>query len=163
MVINFQTLPVIESFESDTISRIDWSSLSQEEIVSYCVSTERLLGKIWLPKEAIMCRDCLCQNPKHHSDICSMFEDLNKALLDSSKSAFRTKRVKKIIPGWNSYVAEFYVKAREAFRDWRLAGKPRHGPVFENKRVTNAQYKYAIRYIRKNAEAMKADSMARKL
>lgn len=54
------------------------------------------------------------------------------------------------------------MKAHEASREWRLAGKPRYGPVFQNKRVTNAQYKDAICFIKNNEEAMKVDSMARK-
>ncbi|XP_034077513.1 carcinoembryonic antigen-related cell adhesion molecule 5-like [Gymnodraco acuticeps] len=44
-----------------------------------------------------------------------------------------------------------------------MAGRPRQGSVFEYKKLTNARYKYAIRFICKNEQAMRADSMAKKL
>lgn len=92
-----------------------------------------------------------------------MYEDIVKVLLESGESLQKVKAKKKGKPGWNAHVAEFFTKARQASQEWILAGKPRHGPVYEQKRVTNAQYKYAIRFITKNERAMRADSMARKL
>ncbi len=44
-----------------------------------------------------------------------------------------------------------------------LAGKPRHGPVCEHKVRSNARFKYAVRFIKKNEQTMRANTMARKL
>lgn len=44
-----------------------------------------------------------------------------------------------------------------------LAGRPRQGPLFEHKKHANALYKYAVRFICKNEQAMRADSMAKKV
>lgn len=66
-------------------------------------------------------------------------------------------------PGWNAYVADFFARAREASTEWILIGRPRNEAIFEQKRVTNAQYKYAVQYISKNERAKRADSMARNL
>ena len=68
-----------------------------------------------------------------------------------------------IRPGWNKYVAEYRAEACEATKSWTMAGRPRQGSVFEYKKLTNARYKYAIRFICKNEQAMRADSMAKKL
>ena len=60
-------------------------------------------------------------------------------------------------------MSELYAEAKEAFQSWVLAGKVRHGPEFEQRKKTNAKFKYAIRYIKKNEQMMRANSMARKL
>lgn len=60
-------------------------------------------------------------------------------------------------------MADFYAEACEATKSWSLAGKPRQGPIFEHKKHTNAKYKYAVRYIRRNEQTLRTDSMAKKL
>ena len=57
---------------------------------------------------------------------------------------------------------EFYAEALEATKSWAMAGKPRRGPVFECKKSTNTKYKYAICFISKNEQSLRADSMAKK-
>lgn len=59
-------------------------------------------------------------------------------------------------------MAGYHTEAQEATKSWAIAGRPRQGPVFEHKKLTNAKYNYAIRFIYKNEQAMRA-SMARKL
>ena len=44
-----------------------------------------------------------------------------------------------------------------------MEGRPRQGPVLDHKKCTNAKFKYAVRYVGKNEQAMRADSMAEKL
>lgn len=60
-------------------------------------------------------------------------------------------------------MAEFYAEAREATKSWAMASKPRQGPIFEYKKSTNTQYKYAVHFISKNEQCLWADSMAKKL
>ena len=71
------------------------------------------------------------------------------------------KKTHNIRPGWNKYGAEYRAEACEATKSWAMAG--RQGSVFEYKKLTNARYKYAIRFTCKNEQAMMADSMAKKL
>lgn len=33
--------------------------------------------------------------------------------------------------GWNEYVSESHLEARDAFKNWVLRGKTRYGPEFE--------------------------------
>ena len=44
-----------------------------------------------------------------------------------------------------------------------MAGKPRQGPELGHKKLANVRFKYAVRFIAKNEQAMKADSMASKI
>lgn len=60
-------------------------------------------------------------------------------------------------------MSELHLEAREAFKNWVLSGKARHGPECEHKKHTNARFKYAVRFIKRNEQAMRANSMAKKL
>ena len=66
-------------------------------------------------------------------------------------------------PGWNEYVSELHAEAKEAFKTWVLSGKARHGPECERKKQANARFKYAVRFIKRNKQAMRANCMAKKL
>ena len=66
-------------------------------------------------------------------------------------------------PGWNDHVQELHLEARNAFNIWATAGKERHGPLFEKKKRTNADFKSALRFIKRNENTMRSDSLARKL
>lgn len=93
-----------------------------------------------------------------------MHTDIVHALYEGSKPYYRYKNKNhNNKPGWKEYVAGYHTEAREATKSWAIAGRPRQGPVFEHKKLTNARYKYAIRFICKNEQAMRADSMAKKL
>lgn len=43
----------------------------------------------------------------------------------------KTKIKKRVKPGWSSHETEFLLKAREASKEWILAGKPRHGSDYK--------------------------------
>lgn len=40
---------------------------------------------------------------------------------------------------------------------WVLAGWPRQGTVLDHKKLTNAKYKYAVHYLCKNEQVLRAD------
>lgn len=100
----------------------------------------------------------------HKGDVCSLYNDIVKALVECGKPLYKSRTKKNsVMPGWNTYVAVFYEQAREATTEWALAGRPRQGPVYENKKLTNARYKYAVRFIRRNEQSMRSESLAGKL
>ena len=105
--------------------------------------------------------DC---SPKSNRPIISMYDTIVKCLNASSELVNKSKcKVPNIRPGWNEFVAEQYAEAREAFRLWSEAGRPRHGVLLDMKKLTNARVKYALRFIKKNENTMRADSLARNL
>ena len=65
--------------------------------------------------------------------------------------------------GWNEYVDELHQQAREAFKNWVISGKPRHGPECETKKQAVTRFKYALRFIKRNEQTLRANSMARML
>lgn len=127
-------------------------------------STDKSLGNIQLSLDAIFCKDINCEDEKHRRDICSMYSDIVHSLYEGSKPYYKHKNKNhNNKPGWKEYVSGYHTEARKATKSWAIAGRPRQGPVFEYKKLTNARYKYAIRFICKNEQAMRADSMAKKL
>ena len=41
--------------------------------------------------------------------------------------------------------------------------KPRHGPIYEAMKTTKVQFKYALRFVKKQEDTARADSLARDL
>lgn len=92
-----------------------------------------------------------------------MYDNIVTCLNNDSKLFIKEKRKQKVRPGWSEYVSEIYAEAKEAFQNWVLAGKVRYGPEFQRKKKANARLKYAVRFIKKNEQTIRANSMARKL
>ena len=70
---------------------------------------------------------------------------------------------KKSIPGWSDFVSDARAAASDAHNIWQQWKKPKNGPVFELMQRTRAQYKYAIRFCRKNEKRIQADTLASSL
>ena len=93
-----------------------------------------------------------------------MYEAIVQSLKNSSRSLYKHRtKVFNAKPGWKDQVEELHAEARNAFKEWAESGKSRHGPLFENKKCTNARFKNALRYIKRNENMMRSDSLARKL
>ncbi len=56
---------------------------------------------------------------------------------------------------------ELHQQAREAFKNWVITGKSRHGPECEIKKKAVARFKYAVRYIKRNELTLRANALAR--
>ena len=55
-----------------------------------------------------------------------------------------------IVPGWNEYVKEHHLHAKDALWWWNLNNKPRNSPIYEAMRTTRAHFKYALRFVKWN-------------
>ena len=164
IMVNVGSLPLLLTHEDSSGSgRVDWSRLTQEDIDTYVHHTDMLLGNIELPKDAIFCRDMNCKNQEHCKALCSLYDYIVNSISASSKSLHKPKSIRGVKPGWNHYVEGLHAEARAAFKSWAEAGKGRSGPLFEHKKHTNAQFKYALRYIKRNENILRSDSLARKL
>ena len=94
----------------------------------------------------------------------SLYEAIVQSLKNSSRSLYKHRtKVFNAKPGWKDQVEELHAEAGNAFKEWAESGKSRHGPLFENKKCTNARFKNALCYIKINENMMRSDSLARKL
>lgn len=57
---------------------------------------------------------------------------------------------------------ELHTEARRSFKAWVLSGRKRHGPLFKHKRMS-ANFKYALRFIKRNEDTLRSNSLANKL
>lgn len=119
MMIRSECIPgIVKRANNSNFGRLDWSSLSCEDIASYREYSDQLLSTIYLSKEALMCKNRNCTSIKHKTDISGMYTDFVSALLEASKPHLKRRRRGNVRPGWNTYVAEFYAEAREATKSW---------------------------------------------
>ena len=88
---------------------------------------------------------------------------LCNCLNNDCKYLIKGKRKQTIRPGWNEYVHELHTGAKEALQCWVLAGKIRHGPEFEHKKKANAKFKYVVRFIKRNDQMLRANSIGKKM
>ena len=113
-----------------------------------------------------MCKDANCKRVEHKRDLCSMYDNVVSALYDGGKPFYKTDTQNKKInirPGWNEHVAMYHTEAREAYKLWDMAGKPKQSPELQHTKLANARFKYAVRFISKNEQLMRAVSMANKI
>ena len=166
--LNLNRIPEISSDCNTTnIGKLDWTKLSNENITEYQSKTQELLDRIELPRDAITCRNVNCADDTHKHALTAMYDRIVGALYTSGESMTqrnnRRGNGRPGRPGWNEHVEAFHQVAIEANALWVAAGKPRNGDVFRYKWSSRLRFKYALRYIKDNENAMRADSLARKM
>lgn len=61
LTINIEELPSTVSNDNaisgNVSTRLDWSTLSEEDLLAYYTNTDHYLSNVYLPREAIMCKD----------------------------------------------------------------------------------------------------------
>lgn len=130
----------------------------------YCGRTDVLLREVQLPMDAILCSNINCDDDTHCNDLCEMYNSIVSAIYEASRPLHtHPRKVKNTKPGWTKYVAAHQEAAKTAHRAWVIAGRPRQGPELEHKKLTNARYKYAVRFVGKHEQALRAHSMAENL
>jgi hypothetical protein len=55
-------------------------------------------------------------------------------------------------PWWNSLLSELKRQAIISHNEWIEAGKPRHGPIYENRTKIKLKYKLEIKQTKTNAQ-----------
>ena len=66
-------------------------------------------------------------------------------------------------PGWKEFASELYDISRETYVLWTNEESPRQGLLFEMKNRAKARFKGAMRFIRRNEDAFRKESLAQKL
>uniref|UniRef100_A0A3P9KQQ7 Reverse transcriptase domain-containing protein n=1 Tax=Oryzias latipes TaxID=8090 RepID=A0A3P9KQQ7_ORYLA len=163
--LNVANVPsLVAKDNNDLTDKLDWSKVTNEDINKYTATTDAQLQAVKLPRDALACCDPNCKNTTHCNELCKLYENIVKAVKDSSL-CLQSRSLKSwtVKPGWNDFVAEHHAAARDAFRLWHEAGKPRQGALFESKKMTTARFKYSLRIIKRQENMMRADSLARGL
>ena len=166
--LDFSRVEVITSSsgQAETRKKVSWEKLSDRDIARYSELTAEYISNADLPFDLLMCNDPLCNVSAHRVDIDSMYDKLLTFLKSASHVLSTEKHVQrdvKQIPGWNAWVKEHHSHAREAFLDWRAAGSPRDGLLFQAMKQARARFKLALRQCRRQKNRWASDALAQKL
>ena len=128
-----------------------WQLANEINFQEYELNTHKLADDIIIPYDALCCRNSNCT--LHNNDIDSFYNVILSVLHKSTQNCIPTSVLKAgnftPIPGWNDYVKEHYIVAKDALSWWRFNNKPTFGPVYHNMRVCRARFKYALRYTKR--------------
>ena len=154
-----------EGVNNSTTRKIDWTKVKPHLLDRYHYFTDEHLKSILLPVESFMCEDTMCSDSNHILAIEQYYDEIVKVLINCSNMTVARvpKKVNNVRPGWNVYVADLHQVARQAFLTWRTAGSPRNGQLFLIKNRTRARFKSALRFIKRNEDRLRKDSVAKKL
>ena len=137
---------------------------------NYSTAVNRAISSMPLDiLEALECKDVHCTKSCHcikldktYDFIVTVLKDCSNTVIPSRSSIGKDIKYK-VMPGWNEHVREAHTAARESFKAWQCAGKPRSGPVHDIMRHTRHAFKYSLRHCRKHEEQARADALARAL
>ncbi len=164
--ISLSSINIVQSESSRSRSnhrRIDWSSLSKEQLSKYRQLSRVALSKIHLNHSLILCDDTHCVDPAHTSAIEQLYREIVSALLESGHESIVIKRDYKQVAGWHEVCADHHGQAREAFKLWNINGRPRFGPIYHLMKVKRAQFKAIMRQCKIDSEQLYRDTLAKKL
>lgn len=106
MLLNVDNIPaLVQNKDISNASKLDWVKLSDVEKDKYFSSTDKLLGLVELPKNALLCQDVKCKNLNHGWELCSLYGSIFNSLVTSSISLItpRGERNRYAKPGWNEH------------------------------------------------------------
>ena len=116
-----------------------------------------------IPVEAQCCNFLDCKDTFLIDLIKQFYNEIIESLNVSSPHLFKKKGNFKNKPGWSDYVADVYKYSCEVRRLWMENGKPRQGPLFHEFARSKAKFKYTLRYISRNEDLLRKESLAKKL
>jgi exonuclease III len=146
-----------------TRSNLVWEKASPDDLDRFFHQSNDLLNKVNV--DIAQCTDIHCKCDIHYKCIDRLYCEIVDCLHEASESLSKisNKRTYKVIPGWNDYVNESHLAARDAFVMWNSAGKPRFGPVFDIMKRSRAIFKYSLRYCKRQENQNRADALANKM
>ena len=137
----------------------DWDRATAEEINNYRSNLQQKLQAISIPECTAHCTDYNCTDESHSSARDNVMLDILMAVVESSYTSVPlTGSVggvngnKKVLPGWSQQVEPYRQASNAAYRSWIAHGKPRQGLVHKLKLTSHAQYKYAVRRVKRASE-----------
>ena len=161
--VDLNLLPNLTNCNNDSFFKINWESATETDLLYFYNLTDQSFADIKLPIDALLCIDLNCKHAEHIQKIDTFYNDIVSVLNDSSKhmsSKFNNSRNR---PGWSDLVADLYDYSRETRKLWLENGKPRQGFIFKEFSKSKAQFKCALRYIKRNENLLRKESLAKNL
>ena len=158
---NIDNLPR-EKVISEEVAKVKWNFRDENLcLIFFSVLWQRLQFNPRHP--ACNCAG-RCDDKSHILYLENLWNSFAMSVVELGREVFGVIKGKKCcVPGWNSYVKDFYAASREAFRLWKSSGSPRFGPIACAMRKSRADFKYALRQCRLHEDEMRAEALSYKL
>ena len=161
--VNFELLPSLTNENNGSNFKINWDAATEIDLKKFLKLTDEKFSQIELPVEALCCTNLNCIDQSHINMINNFYENIISILNESSTHLSSKYKASWNKPGWSEYVADLYDYFREISKLWIENGKPRQGFLFREYLKSKARYKYALRYIKRNENLLRKESLAKKL
>ena len=140
---------------------VKWHTANEVDKQRYNTKTKQIASTIVLPTDALLCKNTNCT--EHHDDIDNFYDSIIAGLKSSANLCIPSANVSNkayVVPGWNEYVKEHDLHAKDALWWWNFNNRPQYGPIYDNMGTTRAHFKYALRFAERQRETAEADSLA---
>ena len=137
-----------------------WYKATERQQEEYKQLLEEKLGRLDKPP-CLDCRDPLCSQAGHSEDRDGFVLDMMGAVIEASieahpKTGGMGRDDSGAIPGWNETVEPRRQDALHWHAIWLSAGRPNKGALHSVMASTRNKYHYAIRTVRRQADAIRA-------
>ena len=157
-------IPKVSRETNDVSPKVNWINIKDSEIQRYCNNTDEILSNIELPIEALSCNNLKCKNNEHRHHLSKFYNNIINSLMKSSKHLYNNRSENYTQrPGWTDYVSDLHDYSKTCRQIWMNENQPRQGIIHENYIRARARFKYAVKYIKKNEEKLRKESMAKNL
>ena len=143
-----------------------WDRATYEELENYKSALNRKLEAIQHPPSMLQCNNTMCMDQGHTDARDKVVMDILLGMVETSYTSLPlTGRAggredsREIIPGWSTEVEPYRLQSNAAYRCWLAAGKPRQGRVFQDKLHHHAQFRYAVRRVKRAAKLHQAQGL----
>ena len=165
-----QRIPEIVVDNSTRQRGLAWDKINDDDRAKYCDLSDANLLRIPIPHDALRCIDANCTNVNHRNDLNKFYDNITESMSKASEAIFDNKGAgtnrrngTHSVPGWNEHVNELHNIARQSFLEWIVEGKPKHGTVFDDMKLSRARFKYELRCLKRHKDQQIGDSLANKL
>ena len=168
--LDLQRIPEIVVDNSTRQRGLAWDKINDDDRAKYCDLSDANLLRIPIPHDALRCIDANCTYVNHRNDLNKFYDNITESISKASEAIFDNKCAgtnrrndTHSVPGWNEHVNELHNIARQSFLEWIVEGKPKHGTVFDDMKLSRARFKYELRCLKRHKDQQIGDSLANKL
>lgn len=146
------------------ISRPKWQEASDCNLSQYSKVLERMIDEISIPWHSLECRDKHCPSRLTHCHDIQIFHDsiMDCCIRACQNSIPHTSKEgnSKVIAGWNEHVKPYREASLFWHNLWKDCGSPRNAVIADVMRRSRSQYHRAVRFVKRNQNNVKKESMA---
>ena len=113
------------------VQRLAWYRANEDKLNDYKLRLDNFLGGIDVPVDALTCRDLMCRNADHFSNLNLYAKDISTACRIAADLSIphtgTSSHGGRCVPGWSEYVEPTRDKAIFWHRIWIDCGRPQNG------------------------------------